>query len=273
MRTFSPDSSGRDSVLTSTLTNDSSHTMEKLTRTLLVPLIALCFAGLFTTSAAQAQSVDLGANITNRYVWRGLDFGDAAAIQPSISFSQGGLTVGAWGSFALAASDGDGGSSAVNENDLYVSYAFDTDFGTFSVSVTDFYFSTGDNNYFDYDDPGGHVIEPGISYSGPVSLSASINAYGRDGENEIWLEAAYPFTVKDVDLSLAVGGTLSDTGDPANDNSYYGTDADTDAGLTKLSLSASKSIEITDAFSLPISASYYVNPYLARSYFTFGISL
>ncbi len=236
--------------------------MKKFTRTLLLPLFALCLGSLMATPV-QAQSFDLGASVASRYVWRGVDFGDAAAIQPSLSFSSGGFTVGAWGSFEMSPISGAG----VNENDLYASYAFETSAGTFSLSVTDFYFSTGANNYFDYGDPGGHVIEPGISYSGPISLSASINAYGRDGENEIWLEASVPFSVEDVDLSLALGGS------PNDGAGYYGTDADTDAGITKLSLSASKSLEITESFSLPISASYYVNPYLARSYFIFSLSL
>lgn len=235
--------------------------MTKYTRTLLAPLFALCLSALMVVPA-QAQSVDLGADVVNRYVWRGLDFGDAAAVQPGLSFSSGGFTVGAWGSFEVSPTSG----SAVNENDLYASYAFETSAGTFSVSVTDFYFSTGANNFFDYDgDTGGHVIEPGISYSGPVSLSASVNAHGAD--SEIWLEAGVPFSVNEVDLSVALGGS------PNDGSGYYGTDADTDAAITKVSLSASKSIEITDSFSLPISASYYVNPYLARSYFIFGISL
>lgn len=264
--------------------------MHKLTRTLLVPLIALCFAGLFTTSAVQAQSVDVGGTLASRYVWRGTDFGNAAAIQPSLSFSQGGFTIGAWGSFALSPSSVSSSpsgpvatpSQGVNENDLYASYTFDTGgSGSVSVFVTDFYFSNPGSDFFDYDgDTGAHVIEPGVSYSGPeslpISLHASINAYGRgavDG-NEIWLEASYPFSVNEVDLSIAVGGTPNDNAtDEGASGNYYGTDADTDAGITKLSLSASKSIEITDEFSLPISASYYINPYTPRSYFIFGISL
>lgn len=43
--------------------------------------------------------------------------------------------------------------------------------------------------------------------------------------------------------------------------------------FTKLSLTASKSVEITDSFSMPLMASYYLNPYSERSYFIFGISL
>jgi hypothetical protein len=198
----------------------------------------------------------------SRYVWRGTDFGNTAAIQPSLSFSTGGLTVGAWGSFDISPTEG----SAVNENDLYVSYAVETSAGTFSASVTDFYFSNPGNEFFDYDgDTGAHVIEPGLSYSGPVSLSASINAHGAD--SEVWLEASVPFSVQDVDLSFALGGT------PNDESAYYGTDADTDGAITKFSVTASRSVEITDSFALPIMASYYLNPYTERSYFIFGLSL
>ena len=231
--------------------------------TLFVPVFLMLFAGTCFVPTAQAQSVDLGADIMSRYVWRGTDFGNSAAIQPSLSFSSGGFTVGAWGSFDLSPTNG----SAVNENDLYASYAVETSAGTFSVSVTDFYFSNPENEFFDYDNPGAHVIEPGLSYSGPVSLSASINAYGRNGENEVWLEASVPFSVQDVDLSLALGGT------PNDGARYYGTDADTDAAITKFSLTASRSLKLTDSFSLPVMASYYLNPYTERSYFIFGISL
>jgi hypothetical protein len=235
--------------------------MKNRKHTLFVPFFLLLFVGTCLAPPAQAQSVDLGADVMSRYVWRGTDFGNTAAIQPSLSFTSGGFTVGAWGSFDISPANG----SAVNENDLYASYAFETSAGTFSVSVTDFYFSNPGNEFFDYGDPGAHVIEPGLSYSGPVSLSASINAHGAD--SEIWLEAGVPFSVQDVDLSLAIGGT------PNDDAAYYGTDADTDAAVTKFSLSASKSIPITDSFSLPVSASYYLNPYSERSYFIFGVSL
>jgi hypothetical protein len=237
--------------------------MKNCKHTLFVPFFLLLFVGTCLAPPAQAQSVDLGADVMSRYVWRGTDFGNAAAIQPSLSFSSGGFTVGAWGSFDISPVNG----SAVNENDLYASYAFETSAGTFSVSVTDFYFSNPGNEFFDYGDPGAHVIEPGLSYSGPVSLSASINAYGRNGENEVWLEASVPFSVQDVDLSLALGGT------PNDGAAYYGTDADTDAAITKFSLTASRSLKLTDSFSLPVMASYYLNPYTERSYFIFGISL
>lgn len=247
--------------ITRTLESELNIIMDTFMRRILLSVAALCVGGLLTTPTAQAQTVDLGADIVNRYVWRGLDFGNAAAIQPALSFSHGGFTVGAWGSFEMSPIGGPG----VNENDLYADYAIETSAGTFSASITDFYFTTPSSDFFNYSSGGAHVIEPGVSYTGPVSLSASMNAYGAD--HEIWLETRYPFSVNDVDVSIALGGS------PNDESGFYGTDADTDAAITKVSLSASKSIEITDTFSLPVSASYYVNPYLARSYFIFGVTL
>ena len=152
--------------------------MKNCTHTLFVPLFLLLFVGTCFAPPAQAQSVDLGADVMSRYVWRGTDFGNAAAIQQSLSFTSGGFTVGAWGSFEISPvkSDAVDEDDAENENDLYASYASETSAGTFSVNVTDFYFSNPGNEFFDYGDPGAHVIEPGLSYSGPVSLSASVSA-------------------------------------------------------------------------------------------------
>jgi hypothetical protein len=231
-----------------------------------------------TATPAQAQSVDVGADIVNRYVWRGAVFAPGASVQPSLSFSQSGFTIGSWGSFSMSpTSAGVGG----DELDVYVSYTAETDAGSFSVGVYDYFFpaqsgapgqATGVANQalFDYsaNDAGvsPHTIEPYVSFSGPVSVSAAINAYGTAG-TEVWLEVAYPFSVKEVDLSFAVGGTPNDT------DGFYFTDGSTDAAITKVSLSASREIQITEDFALPVFGSYYVNPYHESNYFIFGISL
>lgn len=242
--------------------------MDKYTRNIFVPLIALFIGGLWSVPAVQAQSVSLGADVVSRYVWRGTDFGQAAAIQPDLSFSSGGFTIGSWGSYSLSPD-----AAGANEHDLYASYSVETSSGTFSVGVTDYYFPSPapTPDFFDYDgDTGSHDIEPNVSFTGPetapISLYAAIMAYG-PSDGPIWLEASYPFSVEGVDLSLAIGGT------PNDDIGFYGTDADTDAGITKLSLSVSKSITVTDSFSLPINVSYYLNPYSETSFFIFGVSI
>ena len=258
--------------------------MDKLTRTLLVPLFALCIGSLMMMPAppARAQSVSLGADIMNRYVWRGDPLATTGVIQPSLSYSQSGFTIGAWGSYSLTDNNSaeSAGARSGDEFDLYASYAFDLgNNGSFSVGVTDYYFPYGDpsngvagNDFFNYDEAeegGRHTIEPNVSYTGPeslpISLYAAINAYGTSGE-AVWLEASYPFSVESVDLSVALGTAVNDT-----DNFYVS--GDNDAGITKLSLSASKSVEITDSFSLPLMASYYLNPFSEQGWLMFGLSL
>jgi uncharacterized protein (TIGR02001 family) len=253
--------------------------MSKLTRSLFVSLFAICIGSLMMMPApTQAQSVDTGADFVSRYVWRGTPLGgdDVMHVQPSLSYSNSGFTVGSWGSFPTA------GSNA-NELDLYVSYAFDLGgSGSLSIGVTDFFFPSAageQGDFFNYSqaDPssgelGAHVIEPNVSYTGPesfpISLFAGIYAInGYQDESPIWLEASYPFSVQGVDMSFAVGGT------PSDKETEYTDTPGSESALTKVSITASKSIEITDDFSLPISGSYQVNPYAENSYFVFGISL
>jgi hypothetical protein len=52
-------------------------------------------------------------------------------------------------------------------------------------------------------------------------------------------------------------------------SAFYGT---TSAAVTVASISASKEITVSDAFSLPVTVSYILNPVLERSYLTFGVS-
>lgn len=248
--------------------NQLEASMSNSKTTIFVPLLALLM-GVGIVSNGQAQSVSLGADAVNRYVWRGTDFGQSMSIQPDLSFSAGGFTIGSWASYAVSPQ-----SAAANEHDLYASYSIETSGGTFSLGVTDYYFPSpapATPDFFDYDgDAGSHDIEPSVSYTGPegapITLYASIFAYG-PSEGPVWLEASYPFSVEDVDLSIALGGT------PNDDIGFYGTSPDTDAGITKLSLSASKSVPITESFSLPVNVTYYLNPYAATSFLIFGVSL
>ena len=57
------------------------------------------FSALFLISALglKAQEVSVGMEFYNRYVFRGVDFGNAPSLQPSLEFSTGGFTLGAWG--------------------------------------------------------------------------------------------------------------------------------------------------------------------------------
>ena len=46
--------------------------------------------------------VTIGADVVSRYVWRGRDYGNAAAVQPGIETTLGPVTFGAWGSWSIS---------------------------------------------------------------------------------------------------------------------------------------------------------------------------
>ncbi|SHK56049.1 TorF family putative porin [Rhodothermus profundi] len=222
----------------------------------------LLFKTLLLVSVVQAQEIHLGADVVSRYVWRGMDFGESMSVQPGLSLSVGALTVGTWASYALTAS-----GAGANEHDLYLSL----DLGALSVGVTDYYFPAPNGaKFFDFDDDGqgAHYLEPFIQIRGPetapFTLHASIFAYN-DPDNTIYLEGQYPFTVGDVEMRLTVGVV-------AGQSALYNTG---DVTLVNLGLAASRTIQITEAFSLPVFVHYILNPNprVERSYLVFGFSL
>ncbi len=124
--------------------------------------------------------VNVGVDIFNRYVWRGTDYGNAASIQPSIEYSFAGVTVGAWGAWAV------NGSPGANENDLFITKSL----GPVKLTVTDYFFPgyAGNDNIFD---PDAHILEvsSGINL-GPVVTTVAMNISG-DDDNSAFVEFAY----------------------------------------------------------------------------------
>ncbi|MGE5424106.1 MAG: TorF family putative porin, partial [Syntrophothermus sp.] len=91
---------------------------------------------LFLIAASSASSQDstrlhvklnVGADIVSRYIWRGCDYGNSPAVQPTLSLTAGNFEAGVWGSVAMF--------SFYKEVDLYAKYSLKG----FSVSFTDYY--------------------------------------------------------------------------------------------------------------------------------------
>jgi len=218
--------------------------------------------GLFIVlSMATIQNVyaqfNLGTDIVSRYVWRGIDFGQQLSYQPGFSYTAKGFEIGTWGSFAT---DGAG----ANELDLYASFSIDINDGSsISFGLTDYYFPTTTGNFLNFNNNGNHVIEPFLSYSGPVSVSAYMNLIN-DPDNSMYLNASYAFTVDEVNLETFIGVI------PYESSFWYG---NTSTAVQEIGLSATKEIPITDEFSLPVFTSYIINPYQEISFLVFGFSL
>lgn len=226
----------------------SSRSLSSLTT--LVLLLLLSVAPLTAT----AQSVDLGADLFNRYVWRGLDFGEAASVQPYLEVSTGNFTVGTWASYST-----NGGGA--NEHDLYVSYSA----GPLSFGVTDYYFPTpnSDFGFFDFGEGEAHVLEANLGYEGTgFALAGNVNFFN-DDDTSVYVEVGVPLTLGETELGLAVGVVPMES-------AWYLTDG---FAVTNISLGAGREIKITDSFSLPVSVAYTINPELERSYLVVGLSL
>jgi hypothetical protein len=187
-------------------------------------------------------------------------------VQPGLSASWNGLTLGAWGSVNLASSVYALGKT--DEFDLYLSYST----GGFSATITDYAFPiflNADYDYFSYKD--NHTFEFTLAYTVsekvPLTLTWNSNFAGADDwdgddKNDFssYFELGYSIPIKDVTLDLALGATP-----------WKGAYSDGFA-VTNISIKASKEIKITDDFALPVFAQAVLNPDSKIPYLVFGIS-
>lgn len=229
---------------------------------------------LFSVSVISAQeiSVNGGVDIVNRYNWRGLEVNDNPNLQPALSLSFSGFTLGFWGSYAISsANDAKAATELADEEiDLYLSYVFATNAGDFGVLLTDYYFpDLGIPLGFYHHQGGAHVLEMGLTYNGPesfpINIFAGYNFYNDPGKNT-YFEVSYPFSLNGVDLSLFAGGTGGSKDNPI----YYGTDK---FALLRVGITGSKSISLSENFELPLSVSYIVNPNADIAQLIFGTGL
>lgn len=221
-------------------------------------------------SLSTFAQLKIGADIYSRYLWRGLDFGDAPAFQPSLSYTSGAFTIGAWGSYAFPTA-----GTTYAENDLFASYSISTEAaGSFTALLTDYYIpsygipfghikhktdANGDPKY------AAHTFEGGITYTGPESFPISLAIYGNlsnDPENSTYVQVGYPINLNEATISFAAGFVPSKS-------AYYLADK---GNIINLSITGSKTIAITDKFSVPINVSYIGNPSQDKTYLVFGAS-
>ena len=198
-------------------------------------VITLSIMNLLLILSMLNGEVTIGADVVSRYVWRGTDFGNAAAVQPSIETTIGPVALGAWGSWSISPGPAD---ASGNECDLYAS----TTVGPVGLTLTDYFFPAyaGTDSLLNVDK---HVFElSGGADVGPVSVLAAANVSG-DDDNSTYLELTYGA------FSLGLG------------NGAYSTDGE--FAPVSLGISASR-----DNFSV----SYIINPDQETSFLVFGVN-
>lgn len=233
--------------------------------------IIACCTIFATKMSAQTEiesklSANLSGDIVSNYVWRGIKQTDGLSIQPAVSVSLGNLTLGSWGSIDVT-------ENPQKEIDFYLSYSKNN----LTITATDYWWDGEDSfNYFSSPAEGkaGHSFEGALAYTFPKSfpLSVSWNTFllgnankkaNGDNSYSTYIELNYPFSIQDIGFKIGTGFTPWAS-------TVYGTDK---LSFTSVHLVASKEIQVTESFSIPIFANIVVNPIHEDIHFVFGITL
>jgi hypothetical protein len=239
---------------------------------------------------ADGPALNFGADLMSRYIWRGIDFGNAPAIQPNLAFTWKGLNAGVWGSYGLAPySLAIDDTTIINmgnyaETDFYVSYTYKW----FTVMVFDFFLPNGlnpndGNRFYDFNNKTtGHTIEGSISFNGtegfPMQILVGTLLWGADKDKDAdgnigfgeknnystYAEINYNFELEKLKMSLKpfLGASLKES-------AWYGKDP----GIINAGFTVRKEITVTPTFSIPAQLSLITNPQAERFFFVFGITL
>ena len=227
-------------------------------------ITAILSAAAVAAKAQDTLETTIGTDVVSQYVWRGQDLG-GVSVQPTLGLAYKGLSLSAWGSAGLS------NPADTREFDLTLAYTI----GGFNIGVTDYWFNAGLdplNRYFAYAaDCTNHVFEANIGYDfGFASLQWYTNFAGNDGLTPAekrayssYVEVNVPFVLGGVDW-IATAGAVPFATD------FYGVES---FGVVNVALTASKDIQITDSFSIPVFAQVAANPYSRDAFFVFGITL
>jgi len=233
-------------------------------------VLFVCIAGI---SFAQDLSLNAGADIVSLYIWRGLNVNDAVNIQPALTLSISGFSSGFWGSYGF--SNDSSYNTFGQELDTWISYSYAFENGlSIGAIVTDYYFPNAGipwgnwDNYDSPDGPGAHTIETGLLLKGPnsfpLAVSGFINVYNDEGNNT-YFQIDFPFTVAEVPVNFFIGAS----GGSQEHHEYYGTES---FNVTNIGVKATKSVKITEDYSLPVFVTFLINPRTEIAYLVFGLT-
>ena len=223
--------------------------------------------GLAVSAAALAQEkveTTISGDVVSSYIWRGQDLGNVS-LQPTLGIGYKGLSLTAWGSVGLS------DPADTKEFDLTLGYTI----GGLNIGVTDYWFNSGldkANRYFKYDAHAtNHVFEANIGYDfGLASLQWFTNFAGNDGANKdgkraysSYVELTVPFKLAAVDWTATAGAVPFST-------DFYGTNG---FAVTNLALKATKDIQVTEKFAVPVFGQVVANPCSQKAYLVVGFTL
>lgn len=210
----------------------------------------LLLAGTIIAGAQDNIETSIGTDLVSQYVWRGQDLG-GVSVQPTLGIGYKGLNLSAWSSVGL--------SNPLDTRELDFTLGYEA--AGFNVGVTDYWFPDFSSN----------VYEATVGYDfGFASLQWFTNFAGDDSLTDdgrlaysSYLEINVPFSLVGVDWTATAGAVPFAT-------DFYGVSR---FAVINLAMTASKDIQVTDSFSIPVFAQLAANPYTKNAYLVFGITL
>jgi len=197
-------------------------------------LVLLTISAITTSLRAAEVDISLGADIFDKYIWRGQSYGNRPVIQPSATIGKDGASLNVWGNMPLLDNDPAGRNWNFNELDYtldysgaagivnysagFILYTFPTPASAASLNTThEIYGSVGFDTllsptitaYKDIKQAGGYYVNLGIGHS--LSLTEKLGldlgatlAWGSKKYNDFYWAAGTGDGINDLVLSSAL---------------------------------------------------------------------
>lgn len=204
----------------------------------------------------------LSLELSTKYLWRGIEYGDAPIAFATIDYGHKGF--GAWimGAYAFNGSH--------QEIDLGITYSTKW----FTIGVSDYYYpsAVGNNDrYFDMDNHTtghwGELYVTATPFRFPLWATVSTYIYGADKKPDgrqaysSYAEIGYTYMFMEKNaISLAIGANL---------NKGFYTDYESGFNVSNITLKYATAFSLGN-FKLPVSASVMYNPYRDKCFFSFS---
>lgn len=204
------------------------------------------FLQSFILTAQDKGEFSIGADLVNRYIWRGTNLGGKSFhVQPGATYAYKNIELGAWGSYGI--------SNDYKEYDFYATYSF-----------SNFAFT-----FYDYNCP---TDEPGV----PTSFLELALSYEKAGKIPVYGNV-YQYFYNDDGTYIDLGVKINSRHKLPMDlnvgfTPWEGSYADKTA-IVNVSYTINYDIPVSKEFTIPVFSSVVVNPYIEKVYFTAGISL
>lgn len=218
-----------------------------------------------TPKALKLSNFSASLELTTKYMWRGIEYGTSPVVFPMLSYDYKGFNAYVMGGYAVNGSH--------QEVDFGVSYTKDG----VSVGMNDYYYPSAvgeKDRYFEFEKgKTGHSVEAVVSLNPtqiPVYLLASTYVYGNDKNPDgkqsysSYIELGYSHAFHDDNqITVLAGATLN--------KSFY---TNYESGFSVCNVAVKYQTHIPlGKYKLPVSASYVLNPYMDKSYFTMSLYL